>query len=191
MSNQKSRKKQAKLLRNTRKIHRLTGIFLFIFFIIIAITGGLLGWKKHSAGIILPATTKGTSSDLIKWMPLHQLHEKANSILRDSISPSLSNELDRIDVRNEKGIVKFVYKNHLNGIQLDGVTGELLQIGKRRSDFIETIHDGSIVDEYLGIPNGIFKLFYTTLMGLALFMFSITGFWLWYGPKRLKNSAKS
>ncbi len=36
----------AKTLRIVRKIHRTTGVFLFIFFFIIGITGLLLGWKK-------------------------------------------------------------------------------------------------------------------------------------------------
>ena len=67
-------------------------------------------------------------------------------------------EIDRIDVRPEKGIVKFTFKSNFYEIQLDGVTGNLLQIELRRSDFIEKIHDGSIVDYYLGFKSGIFKL---------------------------------
>ncbi|MEJ2005854.1 MAG: hypothetical protein P8X57_13055 [Cyclobacteriaceae bacterium] len=57
----------------------------------------------------------------------------------------------------------------------------------RRSDFIENLHDGSIVDNIANIPGGYFKLFYTTLTGLALLTFTITGFWLWYGPKHMRK----
>jgi hypothetical protein len=28
---------------------------------------------------------------------------------------------------------------------------------------------------------------YSTIMGVALLIFTITGFWLWYGPKRMKQ----
>ncbi|RXG15209.1 hypothetical protein DSM03_102557 [Leeuwenhoekiella aestuarii] len=69
--------------------------------------------------------------------------------MHDSISPELDTKLNRIDVRSEKGIVKFIFDKHYYGIQLDGATGEVLHIDKRRSDVVENIHDGSIIDNYL------------------------------------------
>ncbi|WP_026837693.1 PepSY domain-containing protein [Gillisia sp. JM1] len=190
MTEKNPRKKQAKLLRNKRKVHRVMGIFLFVFFIFISVSGVLLGWKKHSGGVLLPATTKGTSSNLVEWLPLADLEQKAFKVLHDSVGKTLSLELDRIDVRKEKGIVKFIFAEHLNSIQLDGTTGDLLQIGIRRADFIEQVHDGSILDDYFNTPNGIIKVSYTSIMGVALLLFSVTGFWLWYGPKRMKNTAR-
>ena len=67
------------------------------------------------------------------------------------------------------------------------MTGELLHIEKRRSDFIEKVHDGSILDYYFKTGKEPFKLVYTTVMGLALLIFTVTGFWLWYGPKRMRK----
>jgi len=188
MTKNTSRKKQAKVLRVFRKIHRITGALLFIFFFIIAITGILLGWKSHSNDLIIPQSYKGSSTNLQKWLPLDSLHKNAITILRDSISPDLSSELDRIDVRKNKGIVKFIFENHYWEIQLDGATGNVLNIGKRYSDLFEDIHDGSILDDTFSTSNKQFELVYTTIMGLALLLFTITGFWLWYGPKKLKNS---
>ena len=187
MSNSNQRKQQAKTLRIFRKVHRYTGIFLFIFFFVISVSGLLLGWKKDSRGVILPPSYEGTSTDLKDWLPLDSLHQKAVFILHDSISPELSSNIDRIDVRKEKGIVKFIFEDHYYGIQLDGATGKVLNIGKRHSDLIENIHDGSILDTYFG-TSGIIKLFYTSIMGIALIIFTVTGFWLWYGPKRMRRS---
>jgi len=190
MTEKNTRKKQAKLLRDTRKIHRIMGIFLFVFFIFISVSGILLGWKKHSAGVLLPPTTIGTTSKLAAWLPLADLEQKAFKVLHDSVGKTLSTELDRIDIRKEKGIVKFIFAAHLNSIQLDGATGDLLHIGIRRADFIEQVHDGSILDDYFNTPNRIIKVSYTTIMGVALLLFSVTGFWLWYGPKRMKNAGR-
>ncbi|WP_052599295.1 PepSY-associated TM helix domain-containing protein [Aureispira sp. CCB-QB1] len=184
------RKKQAQTLRTFRKVHRLTGALLFVFFFIIAITGVFLGWKKHSAGVLLPKSYKGTSTNLKDWQPIDQLNEIATQILKDSINPKLSNKLSRIDIRQNKGMLKFVYSEHHWEIQLDGTTGTVLNIGKRHSDWIENVHDGSIVDAALGVSKGWFKLFYTTIMGLALLLFTITGFWLWYGPKRMRKEQR-
>ena len=190
MSEKKSRKKQAKILRIFRKVHRTTGAFLFVFFFFISISGVILGWKKDSFGLLLPETYHGTSEDLKKWLPIAELHQKATRVLSDSISPELSAEIKRIDIRKQKGTVKFIFEDHFYGIQLDGATGNILHIGKRHSDLVENIHDGSILDEYLG-TKGYIKLFYTTIMGFALLIFTITGFWLWYGPKRMRASSKS
>jgi uncharacterized iron-regulated membrane protein len=191
MKESNERQKQAKLLRVFRKIHRTTGALLFIFFFVVSVTGLLLGWKKHSGGIILSKSYNGTSTDLKDWLPLDSLHKNACSILHKNVSADLSLVVDRIDVRKDKGMVKFVFAEHFWGIQLDGATGKLLAIEKRRSDYIENIHDGSIIDFYLGTSNGQFKLFYTTVMGLALLVFTITGFWLWYGPKRMRKTGEA
>jgi uncharacterized iron-regulated membrane protein len=182
----KQRKRQAKILRVARKIHRMTGAILFVFFFILAATGLLLGWKKHSGGVILPKSFQGTSTDLKDWLPVNVLHQKAIAVVRESIALDLSPELERIDIRPDKGMVKFVFVEDYWGIQLDGATGELLHIERRRSDFIENIHDGSVLDYLLGTGNGQIKLVYTTIMGGALLMFTITGFWLWYGPKKFR-----
>jgi hypothetical protein len=187
MTEKNNRQQQAKLIRTFRKIHRTTGALLFVFFFFISITGFLLGWKKHSGGLILPKSYEGTSTDLKDWLPLDSLHQNACKILHDSVSADISLDLERIDVRKDKGMVKFVFADGFWEVQLDGVSGQLLVIARRRSDFIEKIHDGSILDYYLGTTEGYVKLVYTSIMGLALLTFTITGFWLWYGPKRMRE----
>ncbi|MBI45702.1 MAG: DNA mismatch repair protein [Candidatus Marinimicrobia bacterium] len=175
-------------LRIARKIHRTSGALLFIFFFIIAITGLLLGWKKNSNGLILPQSQKGASTELKDWLPLDTLQSIAFKTLIDSIDKNINLDLQRIDARPDKGMVKFVFNNHYWGIQLDGSTGDILAITKRRSDFFENIHDGSILDIIFGTKGEIIKLIYTTIMGIALLIFTITGFWLWYGPKLIKKN---
>lgn len=187
MTEKNNRQQQAKLLRTFRKIHRTTGALLFVFFFIISLTGLLLGWKKHSGGLILPKSYKGTTTDLKDWLPLDSLHQNACKFLHDSVSADISLDLERIDVRKDKGMVKFVFADSFWEVQLDGASGQLLVIDRRRSDFIEKIHDGSILDYYLGSTGGYVKLVYTSIMGLALLTFTITGFWLWYGPKRMRE----
>lgn len=183
------RKKQAKILRVFRKVHRTTGAFLFVFFFFISVSGLLLGWKKNTAGMILPESQKGTSTDLRDWLPVDSLHTIACNTLHNSVSPQLSLELDRIDMRKDKGMVKFVFVDEYYEVQLDGATGDVLSIGQRHSDFLEKVHDGSILDRYLG-TSGVIKLVYTTVMGLSLLIFTITGFWLWYGPKKMRKAKK-
>lgn len=187
----KSRQQQAKVLRIFRKVHRITGAVLFIFFFFISISGLLLGWKNNSSGLILPKTKTGSTTNLTQWLPIDSLYNKACFILNDSISSELSVDIDRIDIRKNKGSLKFVFEDHYWEVQLDGATGKVLSIGKRNSDFIENIHDGSILDGWFNTSNKPFKLVYTTIMGLALLLFTVSGFWLWYGPKKLKRKKRN
>lgn len=183
-------KRQTKVLRDFRKVHRMTGAALFFFFFIIAITGLALGWKKHSAGTILPDTQKGTSTALADWLPLDHLAGQAIAAVEAQLPAGTSTVIDRMDVRPGKGVVKVRFEGHHWGVQVDGATGEVLQVAKRHSDWIEALHDGSIVEGWLGIGGGYFKLAYTSITGLALLLFTVTGFWLWQGPKRLRAAKK-
>ena len=181
-------KQQAKFIRWFRWLHRKLAVALFIFFLIISISGILLGIKKQS-GLLAP-TQKGQTADLSKWLSADSLTKLANKYLQDSISTDLATQLDRIDIRPDKGIAKFIYVGHYWGLQLDCASGEILSVEKRASDFIEDLHDGSLVDDLIGTSNEQFKVGYTLIMGLSLFLLILSGIWLWYGPKRIRQIKK-
>jgi len=184
------RQQQAKTLRLFRKLHRITGTFLFAFFCIVSVSGLLLGWKKHTGDLILAQTRSGTSVVQAEWLPLSEISSAAQNFLHDSVSAELSPQIDRIDVRPDKGVAKIIFTDHFTSLQIDLATGRILNRETRRSDFIEHIHDGSLVDDLMGWKNGWFKLFYTTVLGMALLLFTITGFWLWFGPKIMRRQKK-
>jgi len=72
-------------------------------------------------------------------------------------------------------------------VQVDGATGRLLQTSYRWSDLIEKIQDGSILDMYFETNSSILKLIYAGIIGTSLLTFCITGFWLWAGPRLMRN----
>jgi uncharacterized iron-regulated membrane protein len=183
---QQKRQNQAKILRLVRKLHRTTGIFLFLFFMIVAVTGLLLGWKKNSNNYLLHKTETGSSTDVKKWLSIAELNERALQYGKNLTEQS-SLKVDRAEIRADKGIIKFTFKDTYVGLQLDASTGKLLATETRRADFIEDLHDGSFFDNYFKTPNENIKLIYTTIMGLSLLLFCITGFWLWFGPKYMRT----
>ncbi|NVK51922.1 MAG: PepSY domain-containing protein [Flavobacteriaceae bacterium] len=188
MAKNLNRKQQAKVIRTFRKIHRILGATLFIFFFIVAVSGLLLGWKKNSNNYLLSKTYNGTSVEFKEWQSIDSLYKNAVYFYKKHITTAAQPEIQRIDVRKKDGTIKFVFSNYY-GIQIDGTTGNLLHIERRRSDFIEAIHDGSILDVYFKTKGKPIKLIYTTVIGLALLLFTITGFWLWLGPKRMRKRA--
>jgi uncharacterized iron-regulated membrane protein len=175
---------RSRLLRNLRKIHNTSSLYILIFLLTIAVTGILLGLKKHSGGYILADTAQGTTGDLKKWLATDTLYTIACNVLHDSVSSDLSTEISRIDMRPSRGTVKFVFEKHYWGVQLDGATGLPLKVERRRSDIIENIHTGLILDFYFNTRNEPIKLIYTVTLGIALILLIITGFWLWYARKQ-------
>lgn len=183
----------ATILKKFRDLHRKAGAVFFLFFFVIALTGLFLGWKKNASDLIMPKDRKGSSLELQEWLRLEEIGSIAFKALSDSLTASgeshlTSLEMDRMDVRPSKGIVKVRFKPGFWEVQIDGASGKVLSIGKRYSDLIEKIHDGSIVEDWFGL-DGV-KLFYTTLTALVLILFTVTGFWMWYGPKKMRARMK-
>ncbi|MCK5539143.1 MAG: PepSY domain-containing protein [Bacteroidales bacterium] len=183
-------RKAARNLFYIRKIHRFFTLYLVLFFLVMSVSGILLGWKKNSAGLIQAPTVKGISNDASNWLSIDSLQKLAIIAYGDSISSSFLPKINRLDIRPDKGMAKVIFEDAYWGLQIDCTTGEILQIERRYSDFIEQLHDGSIVDDMFGFESGAFKLFYTAFTGLALLLFSATGFWLWYSPFRIRKMNK-
>ncbi len=165
-------------LRQFRSIHKWIGISVFLFMIVTASTGVLLGWKKN-VNLLQPATLKGSTLAIDKWVSFDRIAQSAMHGI-DSVT-SKQIEIDRMDVRPDKGIIKVTFIEGYWEAQIDGGTGKVLSIAQRHADWIEHIHDGSIISE----P---FKIVYTNYLGWGLLFLSITGFWLWYGPKVIRKA---
>ncbi|MDF2158246.1 PepSY-associated TM helix domain-containing protein [Algoriphagus sp. CAU 1675] len=171
---------KVKSLRWYRQYHKWFGLALILFFFLIGITSILLAWKKKVE--LLPPTQK-TKVESGTWILPSQMvrigEEEMEKLGRDP-------EVDRIDIRPDKGIAKVTFKTHFTEVQVDGFSGEVLSVGTRHSDWIEKVHDGSIVDFYLNGDEGA-KLTYSTLTSLGLIFLSFSGFFLWYYPKLIRR----
>lgn len=165
-------------LRKSRKLHKLLGTGLSIFLFISALTGIFLALKKE-VPLLQPPTTKGISKDLRDWLPLDQIDSIARVALYAAHPQQHQNPVDRLDVRPSKGIVKVLFKKGYWEVQVDGTDGKIKSIAKRHSDWIEALHDGSII-------NDLFKLISMNVLGFGVIFLILTGMWLWYGPKRFR-----
>lgn len=176
-------KRISKNTRIYRVLHRWIALPAFIIMFLIGTTGLLLGWKKING--LLPESQKGTSVQPSEWVSLDSLAKTARFHAQNALE--LESEIDRMDVRPDKGMVKVRFTKHFTEIQLDLKTAKILSVSTRNSDIIEKIHDGSIIDYFFGTSNNKIKLTYTTLGSLMLLLLSFSGFWLWYNPKRIRR----
>lgn len=167
-------------LRQFRSLHKWIGISVALFMLITSVTGVMLGWKKN-VELLQPATLKGTSIDVAQWVSFETISQSALRAI-DSVTHE-ANSIDRLDVRYDKGIIKVLFTKGYWEVQVDATTGKAMSVEKRHADWIEHIHDGSIISEW-------FKVMYTNYIGWGLLILSITGFWLWYGPKVIRKAKR-
>lgn len=166
------------ILRKFRSIHKFVGILLALFLTIVAVSGVILGWKKDVA-LLQPVAIDGSSSNLDEWVSLNEIALSTQRAI-DSLGLQ-ENSIDRMDVRPDKGMIKVLLSEGYWEVQVDGKTGKVLSVAKRHADWIEHLHDGSLISDT-------FKVGYTNIIGLGLLTLAISGLWLWYGPKVIRRS---
>lgn len=126
-----------KLRKTSRSLHLWISLGIFIPVLIVLASGLLLQVKKEFDWV-QPPTQKGLSA--APMLSFEQVLAVAKEVPQAAITQW--DDIDRLDVRPSKGIVKVRAKNHWE-VQLDTQTGEVLHVAYRRTDTIEAIHDGS------------------------------------------------
>lgn len=152
-----------------RKVHYWAAVVIALPLLVIAVTGSILQLKKHWTWV-QPAERRGISTT-----PVIEL-STIIAVLKSQ--PHLNvdgwHHVNRLDVRPDKGIVKVWLRSDWE-VQIDLATAEILQVAYRRSDWIESIHDGSIFGDPVKLG-----LFFPAAVGLGLMWFG--GMWMWLYP---------
>lgn len=120
-----------------RKSHRWGAILVALPFLLVIVTGILLQLKKEWSWV-QPPTQRGKGTipiisfanilDAVRLVPVAAVKDWS--------------DIERLDVQPRRGMVKVQSRNRWE-VQIDLQTGQVLQIAERRSDWIESLHDGS------------------------------------------------
>lgn len=156
-----------KLNQNMRKVHRWLAVVVAAPFLVTAGTGILLLVKKQVPWVQPPERKGGGKVPEISF---ERILEAARSAPEAGIAGW--EHVDRLDVRPGKGMVKVQGVNRWE-VQVDLATGEVLQTAYRRSDLIESFHDGSWFH-----PDA--KLLVWLPAGLCVFVMWATGVWMFF-----------
>jgi uncharacterized iron-regulated membrane protein len=152
-----------------RKVHYWLAAVIALPLIVIAITGSILQLKKHWAWV-QPPEQRGSTN--------HPTVELSGILAALKSDPSLQVEhwghVKRIDVRPDRGVAKAWLHTDYEA-QVDLGTGRILQVAYRRSDWLESIHDGSIFGDVVKLG-----LFWPTAIGLVLMW--LGGVWVFLWP---------
>ena len=160
----------------SRNIHLWLSLVIFIP-VIIVIASGLLLQVKKEFDWIQPPTQKAqilpTNGPTISFDDVLQAVKQLPEVSLNSWD-----DIDRLDVRPSKGIIKVRGKNHWE-VQLNAQNGDVLQVAYRRTDTIEAIHDGSWFFEGA-------KLWLFLPAALLLFVLWVTGLVMLYTTMKSK-----
>ena len=178
----------ASLLQKFRLLHRKIASLLFIFFFFISLTAIMLAWKSAFTKVIFENSQAGLSTNIHEWLSLDSLESLATVALNEQAKTSFAHA-ENIQLKPSKGYINFAFKNNYN-IQVNGASGKAIHIERKNGSFIQDIHDGAIIDSWLSVKSGIVKKTYSTLLGTALLLLTISGWWMWYKPRQIKLSKK-
>jgi len=160
-----------------RKLHRWGSVLTAVPLLVIILTGLLLLLKKDVAWI-QPSSAR--SADPALTLSFDEILAAIGADETAAATGILSwDDVDRLDVRPGRGIAK-VRGNNRWEVQVDTNSGEILRVAYRRSDLIESLHDGSWFHDsaklWIFLPTGII------LLGLW-----VTGLYLWFLPHLVRR----
>ena len=163
-----------------RKVHYWVSIAVAVPILIVIVSGLLLQTKKQFAWI-QPVELSGAGKNPVLSLP--QILEISRTVPQAEIESW--DDINRMDVRPSRGIIKVWAKNNWE-IQIDTETGAILQTAYRRSDIIESIHDGSFFHDNI-------KMWLFLPSGIVLLLLWLTGIYLFALPilRRRRKVAKS
>lgn len=163
--------------RLNRNVHYWISIGIALPLLIIIGSGIFLQLKKESSWI-QPTTQDGSTQ--APTLSYDRLLAVTKTIPECEVNSW--EDIDRLDVRPSKGVIKVRCKNRWEA-QIDAASGEVLQVSYRRSDLIESIHDGSFFHDRV-------KLWIFLPASVLLFLMWITGIVLFLIPFQVKRNAK-
>lgn len=152
-----------------RKTHYWLSAFVALPAVVIIASGLLLQVKKQ-LDWVQPPEQRGEG--VVPTIPFATILEISRGVPQAAVRTW--DDIHRLDVRPSRGMIKVTTKTNWE-IQIDAASGAVLQVAYRRSDLIESIHDGSFFHE--GMKYALFLP-----AGVCLFLLWITGLYLFIRP---------
>lgn len=156
-----------------RKLHRWGAIAIAVPFLLVIVSGILLQLKKEWTWV-QPGSQRGAGK--VPTASFEALLQAARSVPEAGIHGW--GDIERLDVRPERGIVKVQARTRWE-IQVDLQTAQVLQVAYRRSDLIESLHDGAFFHDRV-------KLWVFLPMALVVLGLWITGVYLFFLPHTVR-----
>lgn len=165
-----------------RRVHYWVAAVALVPLAVMITSGLLLQLKKHWAWV-QPVEHRGTGT--APQIGLDEMLRAAQTVAGMDVRSW--DDVNRVDVRPDRGVAKLWLRNGYE-VQVDLGTGRVLHTAYRRSDLIETIHDGSF------FAGDWTKLGVFLPAGLAMLALLVTGAWMvwwtWSHKRRVRRQRR-
>jgi len=158
----------------SRRLHRWGAIAVGLPFLVVIASGLLLQVKKQVPWVQPAEQRTDVPVPGLAW---ETILAAAQAVPQAAVTGW--EDIDRLDVRPSKGILKVITKSRWE-LQLALADGAVLQTAYRRSDLIEQLHDGSFFGDAT-------KLWIFLPSGLVVFALWLTGLYLFFLPMLTKR----
>jgi len=158
-----------------RRVHYWAAAAVALPMAVVIVTGLLLQVKKQFTWV-QPKEHRGSA--LHPDFSFADLLERVQAV--EDLGVSGWADVERLDVRPDRGVAKVILRNRWE-VQVDLGTGDVLQTAYRRSDLIESLHDGS----FFGgdwVRLGVFLP--TGVVLLLLWLTGLRMFWIPFAARR-------
>lgn len=164
----------------SRRIHYWATALIAVPFALVLVTGVLLQLKKQLPWV-QPAELRGGKS--LNWVGLPEILNALKS--RPELEIEDWKDVARLDIRPSKGIAKAILDSGWE-VQIDLENGNVLQQAIRRSDWIESLHDGSF---FAGNWSKLGVFLPSALIVLIMWISGLWMFWLPFSVKLRRRRA--
>lgn len=157
----------------TRTWHRRLGAIVAAFLFLIALTGFMLANKPRFAWMRPPEAKGGSFDVLSEVISLDRAAQAAFALGHPELKSH--KDVDRIDYRPKRNILKVVSKEGYREVQVDGKTGEVLSSSFRTDQFTEDLHD-------LSLLGAVFHDWVLPGVALVLAFLGLSGVYMYFVP---------
>lgn len=164
--------------RFNRQVH-YWGAMLSSLPVLVVITTGILLLLKKESDWIQPPSMKGQGAT--PEVAFDAVLESVRAV--PEVGILTWGDVERLDVRPDKGIIKVRGKNRWE-VQVDHQSGAVLSVAYRRSEFIESLHDGSFFHDRA-------KLWVFLPSACVLLVLWVTGMYLFLQPFLRRRRARN
>lgn len=162
----------------TRRIHYWATLGIALPVAVIIGTGVLLQVKKQWSWV-QPTEVRGTGT--VPAIGFEEILAAVRTV--PSLGVAGWDDIKRMDIRADRGLAKVTLEGNWE-VQVDLGTGKVLKHEYRRSDLIESLHDGSF---FLG---DLTKLGLFLPTGIVLCLMWLTGLWMFWLPFSVRRKRR-
>lgn len=166
----------AKFSRVSRKIHYYISWIVFVPLLVVFVTGFLLILRQQFEWIQPTKIKTGHSVIEKTWSEIYQ---QARHVTEAEIKQE--SDVSKVVLRPSRGLVEVFSKNRYH-LQIDGKTGEVLNVAPRYTGLLITLHEGVFFGRW--VKSWIFTP--TAFFAICLWL---TGFVLLFKIKRKANKS--